>query len=355
MKKTVKIISVLLIIVMAMSMLAACESGGKDDGQQSTAPEERGALPGGKDIYNEPTKISVISLSTAGQVNWMYKLALYDQAVRYPLCQVDFKDAEYDPSKQVTLIEEAITQGYDCIFLECMDPFLVVDAIIKAEEAGIPVITTNAAEPAVTHTLHVAGADYSSGWRGGEALDGLTKGVSNRTAIVLDCPAAFKQGALMGTGFEEYVEKTDIKLLESIGIEDWSADNSQIAMSNMLAKYGSGEITMVYCASGDIALGAMNAIEQAGRQGDNILIWGFMGYPNELEAIKDGKMAGTMFSDTYVQYAALFYYAMYFIATGLTSITAGYTATPIVEQPMVPVTAANVDQIMDISRWYFTP
>ena len=355
MKKASKIIAVFLVLIMVMSMLAACESGGKEDESQSTAPEDRGALPGGKDIYNEPTKISVISLSTAGQVNWMYKLALDTQAIRFPLCQVDFKDAEYDPNKQVTLVEEAITQGYDCIFLECMDPVLVIEAITKAEEAGIPVITTNAAEPFVTHTLHVAGADYSSGWMGGEELDKLTRGQSNRTAIVLDCPAAFKPGALMGTGFEDYVETTDITRLESIGIEDWSADNAQIAMNNMLAKYGAGEITMVYCASGDIALGAMNAIEQAGRQGDNILIWGFMGYPNELEAIKDGRMAGTMFSDTYVQYAALFYYAMYFIATGLTSITAGYTKTPIVEQPMIPVTADNVDQIMAVSRWYYTP
>ena len=153
MKKILKITALLLVLVMAMGMLAACESGGKEEESQSTAPEDRGALPGGKDIYNEPTKIAVISLSTAGQVNRMYKLALDTQAIRYPLCEVNFMDAEYNPNKQVTLVEEAITQGYDCIMLECMDPVLVIEAITKAEEAGIPVITTNAAEPFVPHTL----------------------------------------------------------------------------------------------------------------------------------------------------------------------------------------------------------
>jgi ABC-type sugar transport system substrate-binding protein len=285
----------------------------------------------------------------------MYQMAIAEQNIRFPNVKVDYKDAEYDPSKQVTLIEEAITQGYDCIFLECMDPVGVNDAIRKAEAAGIPVISTNAAEPSEIHTLHIAGADYSSGWAGGEALNKLSTGQANRTAIVLDCPAEQKPGARMGTGFEEYVATTDIKLLESIGIAEWSMAKAQDAMREMLTKYPAGQITMVYCASGDIANGAMNAIEQAGRQNEGILIWGFMGYPNELEAIKDGKMAGTMFSDTWTQYAALFYYAMYFIATGLTSVTAGYTATPMVEQPMIPVTQANVDEIMAVSHWYYNP
>ena len=399
MRKTVRVIAIILVAVMLSGLMAGCESeakpgvtseqppagntnspasssptgssggdsgGGGNANQANDAPAANSGDDGpaaggvpvaakGKDIYNDPIKISVISISTAGQVNRVYQLALNEQAVRFPNVTLDYKDAEYNPNKQITLIEEAITQGYDAIFLECMDPVAVIDAIEKAEQAGIPVITTNAAQPFCVNSLHIAGADYSSGWKGGQELDKLTKGIANRTAIVLDCPAAFKPGARMGTGFEDYIDTTDIKKLEAIGIENWSADNAQIAMSNMLTKYRSGEITMVYCASGDIALGAMNAIEQAGRGGDGIYIWGFMGYPNELEAIKSGKMAGTMFSDTYAQYSALFYYGMYFIATGLTSVTAGFSATPVVEQPMIPVTNANVDQIMAVSRWYYDP
>jgi len=282
----------------------------------------------------------------------MYQMALNDQVVRYPNVRLDYKDAEFNPNIQVTLIEEAITQGYDCIFLECMDPVAVIGAIDRAEAAGIPVITTNAAQPFTINSLHIAGADYSSGWAGGEQLDALTRGQSNRTAVVLDCPAAFKPGAQMGTGFEEYIQqRTDITLIEQLPIDDWSPENAQIAMSGVLTKYGPGEITMVYCSSGDIATGAMNAIEQAGRQGDGIMIWGFMGYPAELYAIRDGRMAGTMFSDTYSQYSALFYFGMMFIATGYNAISAGLTETPLVEQPMFPVTRANVEDVINFSGW----
>ena len=359
MKKALKIIALLLVVIMAAGMLAACEkeepapsnTPGTNDSDNAPAASTGLEPLKGKDIYNDPIKISVISISTAGIVNRIYQMAFNDQAVRYPNVQIDYKDGEYDPSKQITLIEEAITQGYDCIVLECMDPFALNDAVAKAERAGIPVMSTNAAEPQEVHSLHIAGADYSSGWAGGIELAKLSG--NKGTAIVLDCPAMMKPGARMGTGFEEYIQDhTDIEIIEQYPIENWSSDNAQIAMREALTKYGAGEITMVYCASGDIANGAMNAIDQAGRQGDGILIWGFMGYPMELDAIKEGKMAGTMFSDTYVQYSSLFYMCMNHIATGLTSVTGGYTSTPMVEQPMFPVTKDNIDDVMAVSRWY---
>ena len=366
MKKMVKIIAVFLAFAMIASLLASCDKpaapapSASDNQNAAPAPTSNagssgstglGALPGGKDIYKDDIKICVISISTIGTINIMYQMALKDAAVRYPNVKLHFKDGEFNPNRQITLIEEAITQGFDCILLEAMSPFDLNDAIDKAEAAGIPVITTNAAEPFTVHSLHIAGADYSSGWRAGQELAKITG--NKGTAIVLDCPEVFKLGALMGTGFEEYVEKhTDIEILQSIPIDDWSAANAQTAMRDMLNKYGPGQITMVYCSSGDIANGAINAIEQAGRQNEGILIWGFMGYPMELEAIRDGRMTGTMFSDTYAQYTALFYLAMLHIATGLTSVTGGYTSTPMVEQPLHPVTKENVQDVMNFSGWY---
>ncbi|MCL1827947.1 MAG: sugar ABC transporter substrate-binding protein [Oscillospiraceae bacterium] len=350
MKKTKRVISLVLSVVMLATLAAACSNdtgGGAGDGGSAGQI----SLGGGKDIYNDPIKISVISISTAGIVNQLYQMALKEQAFRYPNVFLDFKDAEFDPSRQITLIEEAITQGYDAILLECMDPFAINNAIEEAERAGIPVISSNAAEPMTLHSLHIAGADYSTGWESGRLMAEMTGGEG--TAVILDCPAMQKPGARMGTGFQEYIEQnTNIKLLEPpIGIENWSADNAQTSMRDVLTKYGPGEITMVYCSSDDIANGAMNAIEQAGRSGE-ILVWGFMGYPMGLEGVKSGKMAGTMFSDTYVQYAALFYMTMLHIATGLTAYTAGYETTPMVEQPMFPVTPQNVENIMAVSRWY---
>ena len=351
MKKAFKILAIMLAFVMVFGLLASCDKQDDTADTSDNAGDSERPAPVGKDIYNDTIRIASIAISTAGPVNRLYRMALEEQLVRYPNVILDIRDAEYTPTRQITLIQEAITQGYDAILLEAMDPFALNDAVAAAEDAGIPVISLNAARPMTLHTMHMAGADHATGWTSGQLLDEMTRGQSNRTAIVLDCPDSFKPAAEMGTGFQDYIATTDITELQAIGIENWSTDNARIAMADMLTRYGPGEITMVYCANDDIAGGAMLAIEAAGRTGE-ILIWGFQVQPTGFEGILNGQMAGSMFADTYVQYASALYTALYCIASGVTSRTAGYTDTPVVEQPMLPVTIDNVETMMAVSRWY---
>ena len=359
MKKFVKIIAILITLVMLMGVIASCESA--DSNQQATSGgEEAGGVEGGiaplgngKDIFKDPIKIAMVVFSTMGIVNRIYEMALAEQSLLYPNITVNIMDSQYDPNRQISLIEEAVAQGYDAIFLEPMDLAACVNAVAAAEDAGIIVVSMNVGSPPTPHTLHIAGNDLAVGIQGAEELDKLTRGIPNRTAIILDVPAILKPTARMGTGFEDWVKQnTDIEVLEVIGIDNFSADNAQIAMRDMLTKYAPGDITMVYCVSDDIAHGAINAIEQAGRTGDGIYIWGFMGYPHALEAIKAGKLSGTSFSDVYVQTSMMFYITLQNIALGLNSRSGGYTSTPVVQVPNFAVTAENVDAIMGASRWY---
>jgi ABC-type sugar transport system substrate-binding protein len=122
-------------------------------------------------------------------------------------------------------------------------------------------------------------------------------------------------------------------------------------MTDLLTKYPTGQIQAVYCASDDIAAGALQAIEAAGRDKEGIIIYGNVGMLPVLQAIKDGKIYGTNFSDTYAHFYTAFHMALYFIATGTTSVTAGYTATPVVYDTLIPVNKDNVDYIMQISRY----
>ena len=351
MKKTLKLIAILLVIVMIGGMAASCSNSSNNDQQGSSSTSSGFLLPGGKDIYNDPIKIGVLSMSTAGVINRIFQLGINNQLREYPNITVTYWDAEYDPNRQITLMQEAITQDYDAVILEAMSPVALNDVITEAEDNGIVVLTVSASTPSTVYTMHFKGSDYSSGWACGEMADEATGGEG--TALILDCPAGFKETARMGTGFQEYVEKnTNIKILEVIGIEDWSPNNSQTAMRDMLVKYGPGEITHIYCASDDIASGAINAIAAAGRESDGILIWGMMGQPAGLEGVRDGTMAGTMWSDVYTQYAVMFYYALFCIMTGFNSRVAGYTETPELDQPLLPVTTDNVLDIMGVSRYY---
>jgi ABC-type sugar transport system substrate-binding protein len=342
-----------VLAVAGVFTLTGCGGGGGDSDAAATeeaATDAGGIAPlgNGKDIFNEPIKIAHVALSTAGITNVLIQKGINEQLVLYPNVEVSYFDAMYDINKQISLINECVTQGFDAILIEPLDTEALNLTIMEAESAGVPVITVNTGASGL-HTLHMQGSDYKAGWRSAEEMVKLAGGEG--TALVLDCPAEQKAIGLMGTGFEEYInQNTNIEILENQGIPNWSTENANTVMRDMLTKYS--DITMVYCASDDIALGAVQAIEAAGRDNEGIIVWGNCGYRPALEAIKSGKMAGSMFSDVYVQYSSALYFALYFISTGTTAVTAGYTETPIVDQAMTPVTVENVDEIMAVSRWF---
>jgi simple sugar transport system substrate-binding protein/ribose transport system substrate-binding protein len=369
-----KIIAAILAIVLATSALASCgpkESNagtadggatparaGKDDGDQ--VPEfadDRGATPAraGKDIFTEQIKIAYITLAMAGIGNRMHELAFAEQLEFYPNVEFKFFDANYDPNNQRAQIGECITAGYDAIMIECMDTNVVGPAILEAEQAGIPVLTINQGAD-VLHTLHIQGSDYAAGAQAARILAEKSGGSGN--AVLLDVPAEQKASGRMGTGFAETLasEFPDIKLIETQPIANWNQENANNAMRDILIKYpDAGDINIVYGVSDDVAVGAVQAIEAAGRAGEGILVYGNMGYPNGLQAVKDGRMYGTGFSDIYLEDTSSLTLALYFIATGTTSVTAGYEKTPTVDMVVTPVSPDNIELVIGASHWLQIP
>jgi ABC-type sugar transport system substrate-binding protein len=363
MKKTKRVLTLTLVVLMLAALLTACTGNTattSPSAEASTPPADgtnaavndaagSGKLGQGKDIYNEEIKIAWIPLASMGQVNQVINLTFADALLIYPNVKIDTFDPMYDVSKQISMISEAITQEYDAIILLPLDVAACNDVITQAEQAGIPVLTVDCGATAV-HSYHLQGTDYGSGQLAAEIVAKELNNAGNY--IVLDAPAAQKAIGRMGTGFIDYMTaNTQCKMLEDVSIEMWSQENARTTMTDLLTKYPAGEIQAVYCASDDIAAGALQAIETAGRDKEGIIIYGNVGYLPVLQAIKDGKIFGTNFSDTYAHYYTVFHTALFLIATGTTAITAGYSATPVVYDTLIPVNKDNVDYIMQISRY----
>ncbi|MDR1573709.1 MAG: sugar ABC transporter substrate-binding protein [Clostridiales Family XIII bacterium] len=345
-----------LIVSLAMVAVFTAGCGGSNGGDASGGDAADGAGAAafvGKDIYGfqtgtpAETKIAFIPLSTAGVTNSMVQASLAEQLIFYPNITVTYFDPMYDLNKQMSMINECVTQGYDAIMLEASDTEALNTTIADAEAAGVPVITINVGASGL-HTLHVQGNDYKSGREAGRVLADALGGQGN--VIVLDCPAAQKPISLMGTGFEDYVkeEAPGVTLLESAPIDMWSPEIANTTMRDLLTKYD--KIDGVYCVSDDIAHGATQAIEAAGRSAE-VKVYGSMGYPDALQAIKNGTMFGTYFSDGYLEYSTALYLTLHIIQTGITAPAAGYTTTPIIDMPTIPTTAANVENVINDSRW----
>src|SRR5262249_53576991 len=68
---------------------------------------------------------------------------LNDEAKHYPITYV-YLDPAYDPQKQITMIEDLISQKVDVIAVNAVDPDAIIPALKAANDAGIPVVMHNA-------------------------------------------------------------------------------------------------------------------------------------------------------------------------------------------------------------------
>ena len=341
-----RILSVLICVLLLTFAFAGCADTTEET---DTSTESAASTLTGTDIDTEEINLAFIPLSTAGITYSIYYMALCEGLSMYENVNFTVFDGQYDVTTQNNNIQECITQDYDAIICEILDTEASNSAILDAEAAGIPVITLNCGASAI-HTMHIQGADYEMGVQGATYLAEACGNTGN--VIILDCPAASVASSRMGTGAQEYFEgNTEMEIVDHQYIENWSTDNALTTMSDLLTKHA--DITCVYCASDDIALGAAQAIESAGRDGDGILIWGGSGYQTAFEAILDGSMYGTSWCDSYSEMCTAIYSALYFVAAGINSVDCGYTETPSVNQALIAVTTDNAETIYDISRWKY--
>ncbi|MDR0817666.1 MAG: sugar ABC transporter substrate-binding protein [Clostridiales Family XIII bacterium] len=359
--KRFMLVMLAVLMIASFSMMAACEKSGGDaattpaasdgdEGPDITKPTE----VTGKDIYNEPIKLLYVPIGDAGPAYEMGVYALKDSLKFTPNITLDVKPGEYDPTKQAAILQEGVTQGYDAIFAECMDPVVSAGPVEAAEAAGIPFISINLNSEAV-HTLHIQGNDYKSGQEAAKILGAALGGKGK--VLTGNGPAAQQATNQMVVGFNEGIAANypDIEILGDLPTEGWQADEANKQMSDALTKYDT--IDGVYCASDDIADGYISALTTAGREKDT-LVYGSMGYPAALQRIKDGTQFGSYFSDVYGEYQTIIYQALYFIENGISSKSLGLKSTPLLDQPTTPITkdgkiegSVDVQTVIDNSRW----
>jgi ribose transport system substrate-binding protein len=104
-------------------------------------------------------------------------------------------------------------------------------------------------------------------------------------------------------------------------------------MDDMLAKYAPGEFDVVYTHNDEMALGAMQAMEAAGRL-DEAAIVGIDGQNEAIQAIADGKIAVTFTYDNAGKEAC----------ESAAKLIAGETIDPLWVLPTNQIDSSNADE-----------
>ena len=192
-----------------------------------------------------------------------------------------------DVAGVISKMEDAVTQGVDGIVIN-VDPAQVQAGLQAAHDAKIPVVGMDAgADPLlatnVTSNGYAMAADTAS------YVVNRIGGKGNVVMFVYDAFPPVQQRAVVASAiFGNY---PDIKVIDKVtpDVQDGGIADSRAKMEAILAANPKpGSIAAVWAAWDQPALGALQAIQAAGRQNEGIVITGMDANPQARDAIKSG-------------------------------------------------------------------
>lgn len=194
-----------------------------------------------------------------------------------------------DSAMDVTNMENLISAGVDIVLYNPVDSDAAAAVVKMANDKGIQVISIDRGVNGAEVIGHIASDNVYGGRIATEKLIELIggKGIIAEIQGMAGASAANDRHQ----GFQEAVEQAgaDIVVADS-QIGDWDTSKAMGIMENMLTAHP--EIQAVFCANDNMAIGAVQACQAAGR--NDIFIIGFDAEQVALDAIKDGTMFGTI-------------------------------------------------------------
>ncbi len=246
---------------------------------------ERPATPDARPV------IGVSLLNMANEFIVTIHEAMADRAKELGV-QLIVTDAQRSPERQVQQIETFIAQKVDAIVLNPCEVEASSPAVQKALAVGIPIVNVNS-ETKVTPTAFVGSRDEESARIGmnyiARRLDG--KGGVLMMEGYMGQAAQLKRSA----GAREVLAgHAGLQLLAAQSAE-WDRAKAVTLMENWLQAYGQ-TIRAVFAQNDEMAMGALLAIERAGRKKD-IIVVGVDAIDDALQAVSDGRLDATVFQD----------------------------------------------------------
>ena len=201
--------------------------------------------------------------------------------------EVNVIDTKGDVAAAISRLEDVSNQKVDAIVIN-VDPAQVTAGLETAKAAGIPVFGMDAGASPLLVT-NVTSNGYSMAADTAAYVANRLNGKGNVVMFVFDAfPPVQARGVIADAIFGN---NPDIKVLERVtpDVADGGIADSRAKMEAILAAHPEkGAISAVWAAWDQPALGALQAIEAAGRQNEGIVITGIDANPQAKEAIAKG-------------------------------------------------------------------
>jgi ABC-type sugar transport system substrate-binding protein len=212
-------------------------------------------------------------------------------------------DAGGSAAKQVADVDSMIAQGIDVLFLPPREEDPLIPAVMRAKAAGIPVFLV---DRSVNPDVAQAGRDYVAFLgsdfvdQGRRAAEYMMENFEGEQGLIIELEGTTGSSPANDrkTGFDEAIAgDSRFQILESRS-GDFSRDEGRRVMETLLQAHP--EVNIVYAHNDEMAIGAIQALEAAGRKpGEDVFIYSIDGTRDALQAIIDGKMEVTVESSPF--------------------------------------------------------
>lgn len=198
-------------------------------------------------------------------------------------------DSQNDNAKEADHFENIIAAGYDAILFNPTDADGSISNVQKAKNAGIPTFCMdreiNSTDAAVTQIL-------SDNYSGCVALGQYFVKQLNRQGNYVELLGLVGDNNTWNRsrGFHSVVDNYPGLNMVAQQSADFDRNKAMEVMESILQAHS--DIDAVFCGNDAMAMGAYQAVAAAGKA-DEIMVFGFDGAKDVIDAIRDGKIKAT--------------------------------------------------------------
>ncbi|WBW50705.1 ribose ABC transporter substrate-binding protein RbsB [Peptoniphilus equinus] len=269
-----KLLTITVCLMLAMGMVAC--------GQKNEAPANN-AAPAAEGETQGTVGLVVSTLQNPFFVDLKTGAEEKAQELGVELIALDSQD---DPAKELANVEDLITKQVSVILINPTDSDAVAAAVLRANEAGIPVVTLDRASNGGEVVSHIASDNVAGGKMAGEYILELTGGKGN--VVELEGIPGSSSARERGEGFNTAIEGSELTVVAK-QTANYDRTEGLSVMENILQ--ANPEINAVFAHNDEMALGALEAIKASGR---DIKVVGFDATDDAVKSVEAGELAATI-------------------------------------------------------------
>ncbi|WP_280553679.1 ribose ABC transporter substrate-binding protein RbsB [Halomonas sp. 25-S5] len=197
-------------------------------------------------------------------------------------------DSGNDAARELSNVEDALARDIDVLLINPTDSDAVASGVRTANAQDVPVITLDRSANGGSVVSHIASDNVAGGKLAGEFIIEQLGGEGQ--VVQLEGVPGASATRNRGEGFMTAIEGVDGIELVATQPANFNRSEGLNVMENLLQAHQG--IDAVFAQNDEMALGAQRALQAGGLE--NVVLVGFDGTDDGIQAVNDGKMAATI-------------------------------------------------------------